>query len=274
MKCSGRRRPSRCCAGSRLRRAQARPCPSDVAGRLNNLALMLQKLGRTDEAETLLQDAIATGERTLGRDHPLVMTRLNNLASLLLEKGKLAEAEKLFRETIDRGAAHAWTRASRYRRQARQSRQSAAQQRALRRGGAALSRGDSDLRAQPRPHHQMTARIERNLAVLLLATGRADEALRYAQHALPVHDEISGRSHNSTRNRRRSARIRSRASAATMRPRPCDRATWNSTQARHVTPAPRIGSPPAVSAQRFAELILDLAHALVVERVESRRSCR
>jgi tetratricopeptide (TPR) repeat protein len=47
--------------------------------------------------------------------------------------------------------------------------------------------------------HPLTARVDRNLAVLLVATGRAEEALRTAEQALSVHEEMLGRSHHWTR---------------------------------------------------------------------------
>ena len=47
--------------------------------------------------------------------------------------------------------------------------------------------------------HPLTARVDRNLAVLLVPTGRAEEALRTAEQALSVHEEMLGQSHHWTR---------------------------------------------------------------------------
>ena len=53
--------------------------------------------------KSLLRDAIALGERTIGRTHPDVSMRIGNLATLLRSRGQLAQAEELYRESIHSG---------------------------------------------------------------------------------------------------------------------------------------------------------------------------
>jgi hypothetical protein len=68
-----------------------------------NLAALLRDTGRHAEAEPLLREALATTERALGRDHPMVAVRLSNLAGVLRDTGRFAEAEPLMREAVAAG---------------------------------------------------------------------------------------------------------------------------------------------------------------------------
>jgi tetratricopeptide (TPR) repeat protein len=56
--------------------------------------------GRYAEAEPLYRRALGIREKSLGKEHPDVVTDLNNLAGLLKTQGKYAEAEPLFRRTL------------------------------------------------------------------------------------------------------------------------------------------------------------------------------
>ena len=76
------------------------PEHSDLATRLNNLALLYHNTGRYAEAEPLFKRAIVIGEKTLGLEHPDLATRLNNLARLYRVTGRYAEAEPLFKRAI------------------------------------------------------------------------------------------------------------------------------------------------------------------------------
>ena len=51
---------------------------------LNNLAKALRDVGRRDEAEALLQRALAIDESALGAAHPAVARDLKNIATSLL----------------------------------------------------------------------------------------------------------------------------------------------------------------------------------------------
>jgi tetratricopeptide (TPR) repeat protein len=170
----------------------------DVAVRLNNLALVLQSLGRLEEAEDMLREAIAAGEGVQGRSHPMVIVRLNNLANLLRDKGELGEAEKLFREVIE-STAQSLGRdhpdfavgLNNLGNVLRDLGQYAAAEPLYREAIPVLQGkfGERD---------PLSARVERNLAVLLVATGRADEASTRAENALVTHEQTLGRTHHWT----------------------------------------------------------------------------
>eukprot|EP00435_Cladocopium_sp_Y103_P064679 s1011_g26.t1 len=59
---------------------------------VNNLAFVLQNLGRFSEAEALHRRSLAGKEAQLGANHPSTLTSMSNLAVLLREQGKFDEA--------------------------------------------------------------------------------------------------------------------------------------------------------------------------------------
>jgi len=74
------------------------------SGRLmNQTGLYYEFRGFYYKAEPLFRRAVEIGEKTLGKDHPVVSTRLNNFANLLRETGRYEEAEPLYRRAIDIG---------------------------------------------------------------------------------------------------------------------------------------------------------------------------
>lgn len=71
-----------------------------VAGVLNNLALVLDKIGgRTQEVEQMHREALKNQRVKLGNEHPDVASSLTNLGSLL-ETERWEEAELLLREAL------------------------------------------------------------------------------------------------------------------------------------------------------------------------------
>ena len=64
-------------------------------------ALLLQDLGRLDEAELLCRECLEIERKTLGPEHPEVAISLNNLGKLLRSQGRLDEAEPLFRQSLE-----------------------------------------------------------------------------------------------------------------------------------------------------------------------------
>ncbi len=68
-----------------------------------NLAVHLARLGRVDESELLLKDALALHERRLGRDHPHTFALLLHVSNTLGSAGKLEESEALQRRAVDLG---------------------------------------------------------------------------------------------------------------------------------------------------------------------------
>ncbi len=76
------------------------PFDRDVAGALNNLALLYGDLGNDSDAEPLLKRAIAIMEKTAGLDSPAMAPELNNLAALYQRRERYAEAEALFKRAL------------------------------------------------------------------------------------------------------------------------------------------------------------------------------
>lgn len=68
---------------------------------IDGLAILLQGLGRSAEAEPLLRESLAVCRRRLGDDHDNTLASVENLASLLHDDGKLAEAELLSQEALN-----------------------------------------------------------------------------------------------------------------------------------------------------------------------------
>jgi len=56
----------------------------DVAGKINNLALLYSEQEKYAEAEPLYLEALALYKKILGSEHPYVATSLNNLANFHL----------------------------------------------------------------------------------------------------------------------------------------------------------------------------------------------
>ncbi|MFN6558279.1 MAG: tetratricopeptide repeat protein [Nostoc sp. ChiSLP01] len=72
----------------------------DVAGSLNNLALLYNSQGRYSDAEPLLIEALAMTKRLFAGDHPYVATSLNNLAALYKSLGRYSNAEPFLIEAL------------------------------------------------------------------------------------------------------------------------------------------------------------------------------
>ena len=71
------------------------PDHPDVAGSLNNLALLYQAQGDYAKAEPHYKRALAIREKALGPDHPLVATSLENLATVYRATNRDEEAKPL-----------------------------------------------------------------------------------------------------------------------------------------------------------------------------------
>ncbi len=71
------------------------PAHPDVAGSLNNLAVLYDAQGRYAEAEPLYERALAIKEKSLGPDHPNLAKGLDKYAALLRKTGRGAEAANM-----------------------------------------------------------------------------------------------------------------------------------------------------------------------------------
>jgi tetratricopeptide (TPR) repeat protein len=68
---------------------------------INNLATLLQELGRVAEAESLYRDALAARREYKGDKHPKTILTMCNLAQLLQQNGGAKEAEALLRDAYE-----------------------------------------------------------------------------------------------------------------------------------------------------------------------------
>jgi tetratricopeptide (TPR) repeat protein len=72
----------------------------DTINTLNTLASILNRQGRFEECETLLDEALAVARKTLGQDNPMVALLLLNLGSYRIERLDFAGAEPPLREAL------------------------------------------------------------------------------------------------------------------------------------------------------------------------------
>ena len=77
------------------------PKHSNVATRLNNLAMLLKDTNCLTEAESLMCRALEIDVAIYGADHPDIATELNNLATLLRAANRQTEAEPLMRRSVE-----------------------------------------------------------------------------------------------------------------------------------------------------------------------------
>ena len=66
----------------------------------NSLAALYRAQGRYDEAESLLQKALAIWERVLGLEHPNTADSYNNLGVLYANQGKWAAAREYLEKAL------------------------------------------------------------------------------------------------------------------------------------------------------------------------------
>ena len=83
--------------------AEAIECANErlVAAASNNLAQLLWRTNRLEEAESLMRRALEVDVDSFGKRHPTVAIRLNNLAMLLRDTNRLEEAESLMRRALE-----------------------------------------------------------------------------------------------------------------------------------------------------------------------------
>ena len=84
-----------------LAESTALPNAKLVAAASNNLAQLLQRTNRLEEAEPLMRRALEISVAAFGEHHPTVATYLNNLATLLKNTNRIEEAEPLLRRSLD-----------------------------------------------------------------------------------------------------------------------------------------------------------------------------
>ena len=72
-----------------------------LSNALNNVAHLMLKQGKLEEAEPPLHEALEARREVHGPRHPDTLGSMINLAVLLMKQGKLAEAETMIREALE-----------------------------------------------------------------------------------------------------------------------------------------------------------------------------
>jgi len=84
-----------------IRRGMGEDSPTYLTT-LMNLARLVERRGRVDEAEHMMRDVLEMRRRVLKNDHPSTTLTMNDLAVLLAKQNRFAEAEPLHREALQR----------------------------------------------------------------------------------------------------------------------------------------------------------------------------
>ncbi len=181
-----------------IREAQREPDHHDMAGSLNNLAVLYDAMGRYGEAEPLYQRALAIREAQLGPDHLDTATSLNDLAGLYRSMGRYGEAEPLYQRALaireaQLGPDHPNTAGS------LNNLARLYQLMGLYGEAEALFQSALAIReAQLGPDHSDTAGSLNNLAALYESQGRYSEAEPLYQRALAITEQALGPDHPDT----------------------------------------------------------------------------
>ena len=167
-----------------LRRQELGPEHPETVGAMNDLAIVLDRMGKFAEEQKILEVVVAVKRRTLGPEDPLTLRSVNNLAVALALQGLLEDAVKLLEETLEiqrrvEGPESIFTLRTAY--------NLAIMRRHLGRWAEARSLFDETLQTLRRvfgPDHQDTLRVLNYLGELLLDQRRPAEARALFEEAL------------------------------------------------------------------------------------------
>jgi CHAT domain-containing protein/tetratricopeptide (TPR) repeat protein len=170
----------------------------NTATSLNNLATLLESMGKYTEARTLFERSLAIREAQLGPDHPSTADSLNNLANPLRSMGLFTEARPLLERSLaiyeaQLGPDHPSTATSLSNlANLLQSMGEYTEARPL------LERSLAIYEAQPGPDRPRTAISLNNLATLLESMGKYTEARPLYERSLAIYEAQLGPDHPET----------------------------------------------------------------------------
>ncbi len=181
-----------------LRRQELGPRHPETVGAMNDLAIVLDRMGKFAEEQKILEEVVAVKRRTLGPEDPVTLRSVNNLAVVLAMQGLLEDAVKLAKETLDiqrrvDGPESITTLRSEY--------NLAIMQRHLGRWAEARPLFDESLQTLRRvfgPDHQDTLRVVNGLGELLLDQRRPGEARALFEEALKGQRSVLGPTRDET----------------------------------------------------------------------------
>ena len=165
---------------------------------MNDLAIVLDRLGKFDQEQKILEEVVAVKRRTLDPEDPIWLRSANNLAIALAMQGLLEDAVKLAKETLEiqrrvEGSESITTLRSMY--------NLAIMRRHLGLWAEARSLFDESLQTLRRvfsPDHQDTLRVVNGLGELLLDQRRPAEARALFEEALKGQRSILGPTRDET----------------------------------------------------------------------------
>jgi tetratricopeptide (TPR) repeat protein len=67
---------------------------------VSDLALVLSRQGKYEQAEEMHRQALKLSETVLGKEHPTTLTSMNNLATMLRDQGKNEQAEEMLQQAL------------------------------------------------------------------------------------------------------------------------------------------------------------------------------
>ena len=175
-----------------LRRQELGPEHPETVGAMNDLAIVLDRMGKFAEEQKILEEVVAVKRRTLGPEDPLTLRSVNNLAITLAMQGLLEDAVKLLEENLEiqrrvEGPESITTLRSMY--------NLAIMRRHLGRWAEARPLFDETLQTLRRvfgPDHQDTLRVLNYLGELLLDQRRPAEARALFEEALKGQRTVLG----------------------------------------------------------------------------------
>ena len=181
-----------------LRRQELGAGHPETVGAMNDLAIVLDRLGKFDQEQKILEEVVAVKRRTLGPEDPITLRSANNLAIVLAMQGLLEDAVKLAKETLEiqrrvEGSESITTLRSMY--------NLAIMRRQLGLWAEARSLFNESLETLRRvfgPDHQDTLRVINVLGELLLSQRRPAEARTLFEEALKGQRSVLGPTRDET----------------------------------------------------------------------------
>ncbi len=84
-----------------LRRHELGATDPETVGAMNDLAIVLNRMGKFDQEQKILEEVVAVKRRTLGPEDPVTLRSVSNLATNLAMQGLLEDAAKLAQQTLE-----------------------------------------------------------------------------------------------------------------------------------------------------------------------------
>jgi tetratricopeptide (TPR) repeat protein len=84
----------------KIRESAGTEHPSRLTSSMGNLATVLSRQGKYEQAEEMYRQVLRLSETVLGKEHPNTLASMNNLATVLRNQGKYEQAEEIHRQVF------------------------------------------------------------------------------------------------------------------------------------------------------------------------------